>query len=683
MTGTAPAVAFLGAVTIQVDGRATPVPATMDRAVLVHLLLAEGRALSVDLLIDAVWGQCPPVRARNALQVKISRLRSLLGPHGLGLVHSQGSYRLTIDDDDVDARVFSRLVRDAAVQVATGDLDRARASVEEALRLWRGEPMSELDDHPRLVAARLRLADEWATAQELLAEIALAAGEMLTGPVSSLRKVLDQDPLRPRARLLLMNALERTGRRAEALAVYDAGRRILADETGLAPPTELQDAFHQLLEEERRSARRTTGLEVTRAAPRGAVETARWLASEGDGQAAVSLALRGSWWWWFGGARSAGRDLMEELLDQEASTDLNPRDALRLSAWLAVFQAVEAEAESALQQGERALASALPEGWSRHESLAAVLLSERLFQRGAPARARVLLQAGRDQFVRDRDEWGVALSDVVASKALLLAGDISGAERRTSTLLRTFEELGDPAGQIMALDLAGYCAEIHGDLVASTKIHRRSLDLARRAQAPEWEASQLTRLGSVLSLSGSSEAIGLLEEAVRLSESIQSRTSLALAENGLGLAFALSGDVGQAADAHGRALEWYQVQQSSAGISYSAGRLAHAVAQDDVTRAAALADQATESARRTQDPRAVAHGLEAIACVAPDPVKRARALGAARALRKATASPLPPALNAALLEAERSLHRSLGESLVAELRRGAQDARGRLPARRH
>jgi hypothetical protein len=91
----------------------------------------------------------------------------------------------------------------------------------------------------------------------------------------------------------------------------------------------------------------------------------------------------------------------------------------------------------------------------------------------------------------------------------------------------------------MALDTAGYCAEVQGDLQPQSACTRRALDLARRVQAPEWETSQLTRLGSVLALAGREESLGTLEAAESLASSIRSSASLALARNGLGLAVGL------------------------------------------------------------------------------------------------------------------------------------------------
>lgn len=681
---TSPVIRILGAVTVDTGAGPVPVPARLDRSVLVHLVLAEGRALSVELLIDALWGQCPPRHARNALQVKISRLRALLGDLAPALAFSQGTYRLDVAEQLVDARVFSRALRSAAEARRdggpTGAPETVTAVLEDALALWGGDPLAELDDHPRLVAARLRLTDEWAQVNELIAETRVESGQVGADVVSRLRQVLEHDPLRPRARLLLMRALDAIGRRAEALAVYDAGRRQLAEETGLAPVAELQDAFERLLEAERVASQRLTDVAIAGSVPQGALETARWLVAEGETEAALNLALRGAWWWWFGGRRTAGRDLFESMLDSEAQTRLNSRQIHRASAWHAVFEAVEAAAGPAIVAGEQALTALKVDGWTRDEALAGALLAERLLQRGAHARARVLLDASKHHFVVDQDEWAIALTEIIEAKAALMAGDVTTAGRRAGLLLRAFDELGDPAGQIMALDLAGYCAEIHGDLAASIRIHRRALELARRTSAPEWEAAQLTRLGSVLALSGVDEGIVLLGEAVALAEGIHSGASLALAENGLGLAAALQGDAGSAVAAHTRALTWYESQESPAGMSYTTGRLAHGLARTDLAAARTLARTATDLAGGTGDPRAIAHGLEAVACTAGEPRERARALGGARALRQATRAPLPPVLRAPLLEGERELQRELGDQLVAELRRGAAEARRMVPA---
>jgi DNA-binding SARP family transcriptional activator len=666
---------LLGPMTIRQGVDDLPVPARLDRSVLAHLVIAEGRALSVDMLIEAVWGEHPPARARNALQVKISRLRHQLDPESNRLEYSQGSYRLTVERREVDAGLFSSSIASAASHLEAGDAMSAKRDLEVAIPLWRGSPLSDLDEHPRLVAARARLAEEWMTAHELMAEVELHSGSASPETMGRLRKVLDRDPLRARSRLLLMRALERNGRRAEALAVYDAGRRVLADATGLAPPPELQDAFESLLAEERRSAHRTADHEESRVAPLGAIETARWLANEGEPSAAIRLAIRGAWWWWFGGSRSEGRDLFEDLIGAAASTSLeqvdNP-DELQAAAWLSVFQAGEADAAAALVNGERALGKAKKFGWTRHEALAASLLAERLYQRGERGRADLLLTASRRQFTSDNDAWGAAVAGIIDAKATMLRGDIERAHRAARTLIADFEELGDAAGQVMALDIVGYCAEIRGEFQVAGRVHRRALELARRSRASEWEASQLTRIGSILALSGEAGADSMLAQAHDLATGIGSDASLALARNAMGLSLSLSGDVDESVASHEQSLAWYERQGSRAGISYSAGRLACEIAEQQPDRAVELAKRSLSLAVETDDPRAVAHGLESLARVSPNAIDSARALGGARALRLRTHAPLPTVLSRPLIDVERRLMDRLGDSLVNELRAGAR-----------
>jgi DNA-binding SARP family transcriptional activator len=674
-----PVVGLLGPIVVFRDVPVA-VPAKLDRVVLAHLALAEGRSVAVGMLIDAVWDDHPPLQARNALQVKISRLRAQLGDHGPQLIYAQGTYRLELRRDQVDSGAFTFIVKQAGALFDAGEHTAAREALDQALAMWRGTPLIELDEHPRLVAARAQLMEAWFTAQELMAEVDLTISPRSHDVLSRLRKTLDRDPFRPKARLLLMRALETAGRRAEALAVYDAGRRLLADQSGLAPSPELQEAFESLLLAERVSARRPPAFEVTQAAPPGAIDTARWLAGEGEATASVQLALRGAWWWWFGGQRSAGRDLFEELLGADSVRELDTRVSLRASAWLAVFQAVEADAEQALRSGEDALRMAGALGWSDLESLAALLLAERLYLRGQHKRAQALVDASREQFGAESNEWGLALAGVVEAKALLLRGHVQHAGEKASALVREFEELGDRAGQIMALDAAGYCSEVQGDLASAARMHRRALDLARRIQAPEWETSQLTRLGSVLALAESGDALPTLESAVNLASNIKSNESLAFARNGLALAAGLAHDADRSTEIHLEALSWYEKQDSAAGVSYTSGRLSWET--QDPQRALALARKSVSLAVQTGDPRAIAHGLEALAVASDDPARSAQALGGARALRRQTQAPLPAVLRARLINKERELVGRLGDDLVRELRAGAGMSR-RLRARSH
>jgi DNA-binding SARP family transcriptional activator len=667
-----PLVRLLGPITILGDSGTPVAPARLDRVVLAHLVLADGRAVSTADLIDAVWGAGAPDGARNALQVKVSRLRRHLGAHRDALAHEQGSYRLALPDGAVDLRLFTGLARRAADAMAAGSPDDAATTARRALRLWRGPPLAELDEHPRLVAARTRVADHRAALIELAAEAALASPTLGLRPIELLRELLAEDPLRTRARLLLMRALDQAGRRAEALAAYDVGRRVLAEQTGLDAPAELQQEFERLLAAERGSTGRPQGHVRVHAVPAGAMDTARWLAREGAGDAALELALRGSWWWWLGGRRSEGRDLMEELVGVAAAAGGERPSVLGAAAWLAVFDSATADAEQAIEAGERALRDTLDLGWGRHESVAAVLLAERLLQRGEPRRGALLLAAARASFRRVHDLWGLALVELTEAKADLQRGAVARASAGGRASQRAFEELDDAAGQMMAMDLLGYCSEIVGDLPAAARTHQRALALARDVDAPEWQATQLTRLGSVQALLGSRQSLSTLRSAVELARSIGSAAGVALAHNGLGLAQGLVGQHERAAEIHIATLDWYEQQRSRAGVSYTAGRLAVELASASPDDAVELAARSVELAGRTGDPRAVAHGLEAVALTHAEAPTRARALGGARALRMQTGSPLPTVLAASLGAAQRQLDDELGNELVPLLRAGAE-----------
>jgi hypothetical protein len=116
-------------------------------------------------------------------------------------------------------------------------------------------------------------------------------------------------------------------------------------------------------------------------------------------------------------------------------------------------------------------------------------------------------------------------------------------------------------------------------------------------------------------------------------------------------------------------MAWYEQEQSPAGISYTAGRLARET--DDPHAALELAGKSVALAVQTGDPRAIAHGLEALAVATEDPARSAQALGGARFLRRQTHAPLPAVLRAPLAAKEQELVGRLGDDLVRELRAGA------------
>ncbi|MBW4716027.1 BTAD domain-containing putative transcriptional regulator [Saccharothrix obliqua] len=219
------------------DGSPVRVPEAKVRALLAHLLVAEGRVVPVDRLERSLWGDRPPGGAANTLQTKVSALRRVLGRDAVRW--EPPGYALAVDADTLDLLRFRALV-------AAGD----RAA---ALALWRGEPLAEFAGEPFAVDFARRVAEERLVAVEDLAQARLAVGQ----PVSLADEVA-RHPLRERLRGLHMRALYQAGRQVEALASYAELRRALAEEQGLEPGPELVAVHRALLGHE--AARPRTNL---------------------------------------------------------------------------------------------------------------------------------------------------------------------------------------------------------------------------------------------------------------------------------------------------------------------------------------------------------------------------------------------------------------------------------------
>jgi DNA-binding SARP family transcriptional activator len=675
-----PLICLLGPVTIDGEDGPQPVPGRSDRAVLVHLTLSEARAVSVDLLIDALWPEEPPAGARNALQVKVSRLRNLLGAQAHRLTYAQGAYRLQVSQDDTDVGRFAASVERGEAALREKKYADALAELECGLQAWQGTPLAEFAHHPRVVAARSRLAELYTTALEAHAEARLTDPVTRTTAIADLRSLLEREPLRPRARRALMWGLELGGRRAEALAIYDAGRRLFSQTTGLEPPVELRAAFERLLLMERRTSRRAATLQrAPRAVPDSLLDTVQWLADDGDPVGGLQLAVRGAWWWWTAGSRGRARELLEDLLErcgEEGAAD-GPAQ-LTARAWLGVFRSTTAQAAVSLDSAEQSLQARGRPPWSRHDALCAVLIAERLFDRGDPMRGNRLLGLARRYYAHAADDWGQSLCGTVAARGQLLAGDVIAAHAAALARLAEFAELGDPAGQLMALDLLGYCSEVRGDLHTARSLHERALDLARQHGSPDWEAAQLTRLGSVGVLGGTEGAMADLNSAARITTEIRSETIAALCHNGLGVALHLSGDSHGARSEHLAAWSYYSHARSSAGLAYTGARLALLSPVGGTARGWAV--ESLHHAVPTRDPRAVAHSLEALSLVADDLHEASAALGAAAALRQRSSAPLPERQREAVDRRRKELSRQLGKAFASAWREGVADPVGTAAA---
>ncbi|MEU3409891.1 BTAD domain-containing putative transcriptional regulator [Streptomyces sp. NPDC006658] len=215
-----------------------------QRALLAALLLREGRTATAAELIDALWGSEPPPQALAAVRTYASRLRKILDP-GV-LVSESGGYAVRgLREGALDVSVAQDLAAEAEKARGAGDLGRARRLLNQVLALWDGEPLAGVPG-PYAEAQRARL-EEWRLGLlEARLDLDLEQG-CHAEAVSELTALTAAHPLRERLRELLMLALYRSGRQAEALAVYADTRRLLAEELGVDPRPGLSDLQQRIL----------------------------------------------------------------------------------------------------------------------------------------------------------------------------------------------------------------------------------------------------------------------------------------------------------------------------------------------------------------------------------------------------------------------------------------------------
>ncbi|MBT2230752.1 BTAD domain-containing putative transcriptional regulator [Nonomuraea sp. NEAU-A123] len=236
------------------DGGEVPLGGRARRALLALLLIRPGEVVTYDRLIDVLYGEQPPKNAQHALHSQVSRLRG----DGIMVERAATGYRLAVDPGDVDAHRFLRLA-EAGRQALDADPDRAAALLGEALSLWRGAALADLD-----AAHAVPLEERHVAAQEDRIEADLRRGAH-RAVIPELGGLIERHPLRERLRGQLMRALSADGRPAEALVVYEQARRLLADELGADPSPELSGLHQSLLRGE--LARLPSPAEQTAPAP--------------------------------------------------------------------------------------------------------------------------------------------------------------------------------------------------------------------------------------------------------------------------------------------------------------------------------------------------------------------------------------------------------------------------------
>jgi DNA-binding SARP family transcriptional activator/class 3 adenylate cyclase len=237
----------LGPLEVRDDGRTVPVGRGKQRALLALLLLHANEVVSTDRLIDELWGENPPATASTALQVYVSKLRKTLGAETIAT--KAPGYTIQIEREQLDLHRFERLLAEGRESLVAGDAGRASGLLDEAIRLWRGDPLADLAYEPFAQAAIGRLEELRLAAVEERFEAGLAVGRHVE-LVGELDGLVAEHPLRERPRRQLMLALYRCGRAAEALQVYQATRRAFVDELGIEPSAALQQLERAILNQD-------------------------------------------------------------------------------------------------------------------------------------------------------------------------------------------------------------------------------------------------------------------------------------------------------------------------------------------------------------------------------------------------------------------------------------------------
>ena len=231
---------------LEVDG-GNGALARRDRVVLAVLAMRAGDVVPADQLADALWPKGPPPTWSKALQGTVVRLRKLLGAHAIETV--EHGYRLALPPSDIDAHEFERLMGRSRELLELGEPERAGYGAAEALGLWRGTPLADLEEWGPGRAEADRLEELHRDAEELRVDAALRSGRH-SDVLGDARRLVEQAPLRERRWELLALAQYRAGQQADALRSLQQLRRVLVSELGLDPGPDVLALEHAILRQD-------------------------------------------------------------------------------------------------------------------------------------------------------------------------------------------------------------------------------------------------------------------------------------------------------------------------------------------------------------------------------------------------------------------------------------------------
>jgi SARP family transcriptional regulator, regulator of embCAB operon len=242
---------LIGSVGVVSEGRLLAIQGGRQRTLLATLLINSGKVVTKEQFFEELWEGRPLVKANNALQALVTRLRKLLratfGEEFARerLITLPTGYVLHADTEEIDAKLFEHLVGLAHAELATNPV-RARDLLTEALDLWDGPVLEGVAGGPLCHSSVLHYEESRLAAIEDKFHACIAAG-IQGGVISELKKMAMLYPWRERLAEMLMIALYRSGRQADALREYNIVRRRLVDELGMEPSAMLQDRMQAIL----------------------------------------------------------------------------------------------------------------------------------------------------------------------------------------------------------------------------------------------------------------------------------------------------------------------------------------------------------------------------------------------------------------------------------------------------
>jgi len=320
-------VRLLGGVDVLFGEHRVAIGGAKPRALLALLALQPNVPVSVDRLVDDVWGEHAPPTVRGSVQVHVSNLRRALAGAGVdSLVETRGSgYVFAADPSVVDVHRFGDEARRARDSFSAGDLSTARMSAQHARALWRGVPLAGIGDAPFVQGRVASLESEFLALVDLYADIDIALGRS-ADVLGELEWVVAEHPYREPTWARLALALYRAGRQVDALARLRTARRLLADDLGLEPSEELVALEVAILNQD----------PALRGIP-AHQSSAEWSPSDGDDLVSGSQLPSGR--------RLVGRDdlvraIVEELADTRLLTVVGPGGVGKTSSAVAAASVV-------------------------------------------------------------------------------------------------------------------------------------------------------------------------------------------------------------------------------------------------------------------------------------------------------------------------------------------------------